>query len=889
MVDTETIPRLNGHSTDSDDALIVTTEDSVSATLTYIYDGIAQAAQNAPALLDQYLHNIDCGAEQSYNTFPALLEVCFQLRRIVWEALRTESDDLAYALALMDEFEALIDYTTCTLSQLWVERTNQVMRDSASFAEQLDAAWVAADRRSLQLKALNEISQSLSASLEDQTELLELVGSSLVKLLDIEWISIWLAKNTSEVLSNGVRSSLICLKHSWGNQRQEHTELRIEQVSSHDLAFQAFLNGDIIFDPHPNSAQQGLWYQPGCGVAVFPLRVKDPASGIVILQDPNPFEQLRFQHELALSVVNQAAIALQNAHLYSEVRELNNILEQRVIERTSALKDERDRLSAVHEIATQISSTLDLNTLLNTSLELLARITHAEHGSVMLLEHDTDHLVSRASLGATDNTGFTRFPLGLGIAGWVAQHKQSVLIDDVSTDERWMTLPEGSPHRREGSMVAVPLINQGEVLGVLTVSHSLTNFFNDDHLRLLNASVGAISIGVNNANLYHEIVEQYERSSELQRMLQTEARQTEAILQSLSDGVVVCDMYGSVLSVNPAAAVILQRTVEDLLLWNLPELLKRYMGERLKDMPLEELLDRPLTQDQKPRIFTSTIKIGVKMASLIMGPVLKEDGELLGALLVLRDITREIEADRLKTEFIGTMSHELRTPMTAIKGFTQLLAMGSLGPLNETQREFVNTINSNTEHMISLINDVLDITKIESGSVDLELRPLHLAEVLSGVVAELQSMIEDRQHQLLMSIPPGLPLIRADAYRLHQIFSNLLANAVKFTPRNGMIWIEASVANRENLPDHIRDGILHEQRYTQISIRDTGVGIAQHDLDRIFDRFYRTENPLKIEAGGTGLGLSLVKPLVELLGGQIWVESKLNEGSTFFFILPAVS
>jgi signal transduction histidine kinase len=254
---------------------------------------------------------------------------------------------------------------------------------------------------------------------------------------------------------------------------------------------------------------------------------------------------------------------------------------------------------------------------------------------------------------------------------------------------------------------------------------------------------------------------------------------------------------------------------------------------------------------------------------------------------VVRDITREIEADRLKTEFIGTMSHELRTPMTAIKGFTQLLAMGGLGPLNDTQREFVGTIHANTERMIALINDVLDITKIESGSVDLEWRSLHMAETLSGVMSELQPVINARGHELSISIPPGLPLVRADAHRLHQILFNLISNAVKYTPRGGKIWVEAHEAALAELPGHVRSSILPDRRYAQMNIRDTGVGIAAEDVGRIFDRFYRTENPLKIEAGGTGLGLSLVKPLVELLGGRVWVESTPGEGSTFSFVLPA--
>jgi signal transduction histidine kinase len=189
--------------------------------------------------------------------------------------------------------------------------------------------------------------------------------------------------------------------------------------------------------------------------------------------------------------------------------------------------------------------------------------------------------------------------------------------------------------------------------------------------------------------------------------------------------------------------------------------------------------------------------------------------------------------------------------------------------------------------MITIINDLLDITKIETGSVELDMRPLHMAEALSTVVMELQASIQAREHTLTISIPPGLPLVRADAKRLNQVLSNMLSNAVKYTPRGGSIALEAREVDIDAVPEHLREGLKPKSRYALIEIRDTGVGIAPEELDRIFDRFYRTENPLKVEAGGTGLGLSLVHPLIELFGGRVWVHSTLNEGSTFFFIIPA--
>jgi signal transduction histidine kinase len=396
-------------------------------------------------------------------------------------------------------------------------------------------------------------------------------------------------------------------------------------------------------------------------------------------------------------------------------------------------------------------------------------------------------------------------------------------------------------------------------------------------------------MGIHNANMYNTIVAEMEHNSELLTRQRSEASKTQSILQSLSDGVLVCDTQGSVILSNPAASRILQWSLEELFLAsNLHELLEQILDQRANSLPLKDLLEQPLDANRESRIFEMIVQVGVRDVQLTLNPVLNEFGELLGAMLLIRDVSREREYDRLRNEFISTMSHELRTPMTAIKGFTQLLAMGGLGPVNDSQREFLNTIQSNAERMISIINDVLDITKIETGTIELEWRSVHLAEILSSVVSDLQDLKKTREHNLHISIPLSLPLVRCDTNRLHQILQNLLSNAFKYTPQGGEVWVEAQEAVHEELPEKVRNCVRRGQNYVQMNIRDTGVGIAPEEVERVFERFYRTENPLKIEAGGTGLGLSLVKPLIELFGGFIWATSVPNEGSTFSFILPAV-
>jgi signal transduction histidine kinase/putative methionine-R-sulfoxide reductase with GAF domain len=869
----------------------------VAEMLANIYDGLILAAQGDQAALQSHVQQVISVNGNQQIRLPDLLKMPFHFRQIAWDVFQQEQDDPAATFALLHDLETLLEYTIDTMAHLWQQTTeteiSERIEQAEFIAESMAAAIEQADRTALQLSSLNEASQHLASSLEDAQTLINQVGKTLHDLMGVCYISIWLPE---EQTRNEMYKSDFCpvVLLSVYNREHDHLDenqtMTLSTASEQDILVQAYTRATNIYTVKPDPQHQGPWYKPGCAVIALPLLVKERAAGVVVLQDPNPDDQFsRSQQDLGRAVVNQAAIAIENARLYAQIRKFNSELEELVDQRTSELQEEKERLATIHKISTEISSTLDLDMLLNTSLQALARITHVEYGSIMLVEPDTGHLVNRAVLGHETMNTFTRFPIGQGVAGWVALHKEPALIDDIEGDERWVALPTGETELKyHGSMVAVPLIAQGEVWGVLILSHSHKGFFNEGHLRLLTASAGAIAVGINNANMYTTIFSEMERNSVLLQRQHMETSKMEAILQSLSDGVLVCDTEGGILSANPAAGRILERDLEELYFGNISlfDMMRDLLGGQLTEMPLDDLLMNPLDNHQNPRIFETTVEVSMRVISLTMGPVLKDGSELIGALLLMHDITREVEADRLKTEFIGTMSHELRTPMTAIKGFTQLLAMGGLGPVNDTQREFLTTIQNNAERMISIINDVLDITKIETGSIDLELRSIHLAEAISGVMTELQTLSQNREHTVSMSIPPGLPLVVADDGRLHQILYNIVSNALKYTPMGGDIGIEAHEATYDTIPEKVRQGLSKNRRYVQMNVSDTGVGVAPHELDLIFDRFYRTENQLKVEAGGTGLGLSLVKPLIELLGGRIWVESVLNEGSTFSFVLP---
>jgi signal transduction histidine kinase len=244
--------------------------------------------------------------------------------------------------------------------------------------------------------------------------------------------------------------------------------------------------------------------------------------------------------------------------------------------------------------------------------------------------------------------------------------------------------------------------------------------------------------------------------------------------------------------------------------------------------------------------------------------------ELQDALGELSQKSRQLEvASEHKSHFLANMSHELRTPLNAIIGFSQVLRQRLFGPINEKQEEYLDDILSSGNHLLSLINDVLDLSKVEAGQVALEVAPFSLREALESGVVMVREPATEHGVRLSLDLAPGVDLVEGDERRLRQVIFNLLSNAVKFTPEGGNIVVGSSQVDGE----------------VQVSVRDTGPGIAAEDRERIFEEFQQT--PVGVQQReGTGLGLALSKRLVELHGGRIWVESEPGEGSRFVFTLP---
>ncbi len=257
----------------------------------------------------------------------------------------------------------------------------------------------------------------------------------------------------------------------------------------------------------------------------------------------------------------------------------------------------------------------------------------------------------------------------------------------------------------------------------------------------------------------------------------------------------------------------------------------------------------------------------------------RNDLRLLQAQLARQNLelaTANAELKRLdetKSMFVSIAAHELRTPLTLISGYLEVLQDEDVGPLTAAQHEYLEIAYRNTRRLLNLISDLLDLTRLEAGRIELQLKPVNLGQLLASLTAEFELQLADKKHALILNLSPNLPYALCDEARTGQIISNLLSNAIKDTPAGGQIQVSLSLASTEG--------------FVQVAVADNGIGISEQDQSRIFQRFFRASQPPPTGGvKGAGLGLYITRSLVELHGGQIWYHSALNQGATFYVTFP---
>lgn len=367
-----------------------------------------------------------------------------------------------------------------------------------------------------------------------------------------------------------------------------------------------------------------------------------------------------------------------------------------------------------------------------------------------------------------------------------------------------------------------------------------------------------------------------ERLKDSYHRLAVEQQRDEAILQGMGEGLIATDEKGKVLLVNHIGVEYLRVDNIKAALGNPIQDLYQLYAANAKDatQPLAAA-DRPvyiaISQGETVQDVYAFYKPDGRKALLdITATPIKLDGKVVGAISIMRDVTKEKEVDRMKTEFISLASHQLRTPLSAIKWYTEMLIAGDAGQLTPEQLEFATNVDDSTTRMIALVNALLNISRIESGRIMIDPKPTDLRELVTGIVNDLKAKTEEKQQTLIISVHDDLPKIDIDPRLISQVYLNMLTNAIKYTPKGGEVSVFISRKD--------------DQVISQVT--DNGYGIPKDQQGKIFEKFFRAANAVKVETDGTGLGLYLIKAVVESSGGKIWFDSEEGKGTTFWFSIP---
>jgi len=437
-------------------------------------------------------------------------------------------------------------------------------------------------------------------------------------------------------------------------------------------------------------------------------------------------------------------------------------------------------------------------------------------------------------IGRTDYDLFER-----GVADFFREHDQKMMsVGDPRHNEEWITYPDG--RRVLLDTLKTPYKGpDGELLGVLGISRDITD----------------------RKHIEETLTMHMEELARINNDLHREKEQTELILNDVGDGVAVIDMQGRIVMINIVAKNLLGVT-ETIFEGNMVDGL--FVNCALTDKQ-QQIIHSLIPPESFSTIVTLETPLELDIKCTILHD---ENGNNAGQVYVFHDVTRIREIDRMKSNFVSSVSHELRTPLTSIKGFTTTILHDPQMP-EQTRLNFLSIIDKEADRLTSLIEDILEISRIETGKVAMRTRLYTLDEVVGKIYPSIKKLADDKQLQLDCIIQEGLPALTGDIDKMSSVFTNFLANAVKFTPAGGRIDFT----------------VFQKDEYVVAEISDTGFGIPEKDIPLIFERFYRVHRP-GTQIPGTGLGLAICRELVHLHGGHIEVKSTLNKGTVFSVYLP---
>ncbi|HUF39994.1 MAG TPA: GAF domain-containing protein [Anaerolineales bacterium] len=652
---------------------------------------------------------------------------------------------------------------------------------------------------------------------------------------------------------------------------------------------------------------------PLCWMGV-PMTIGAHVIGTLSMQSTTiPFLFGEYERDLLSSIAGQTAIAIQNARLFEETQR------------------RASQLQTAAEVARDASESLNLDELLPRAVDLIRDRFGFYHASIFLLDESRENAYVRASTGAAGRELIARrhmLPIGSqSIIGSVTHTGEALVVNDVTRDVIHRPNPLLPETRAE---VGIPLKIGDRVIGALDVQSTETEAFSPEDVAVLQTLSDQIAVAVDNSRTFELAQEAFREARERAHAMTTlygvsrelsssalEVREiAETAIRTISEFFgesVTCsislhdDETGKMRVVADQAIEDGRRTfVEDPAAWDFA--LEDYPAtQRVLDrmQPAVFRLDDPDLDPDERSYMEKVEAFSLVIIPLIIKGIARgvleiesHDGDfhftpeqielatamasqtaaaLDNALLYaeqLQTAEKLRELDQLKNLFLANMSHELRTPLNSIIGFSRVILKGIDGPITDQQQQDLTAIYNAGQHLLGLINDILDLSRIEAGKMELNFEDLEIDAIINSVMATARGLVKEKRISLEAQVQPDLPTIYADATRIRQILLNLLQNSTKFTEQ-GYIRVRAELETN-------RHGI----QFVRVSVEDTGIGIAPEHQQMLFEPFTQIDSSTTRSVGGTGLGLSISRNLIDLHGGDIGVESAEGEGSTFWFTLP---